>query len=83
MPAASQSLLPMAYHELMTSNKSKIIDYYPNNFETDKNGKKQEWEAVVLIPFIDEVFITVFIAIFFYTNDDLIVLLIIFLFMDF
>ena len=22
--------------------------------QTDKNGKQQEWEAVVLIPFIDE-----------------------------
>ncbi len=24
------------------------------SFETDLNGKDQEWEAVVLIPFIDE-----------------------------
>ena len=24
-------------------------------FVTDLNGKQQEWEAVVLIPFIDEV----------------------------
>ena len=34
---------------------SPIEDFYPPTFETDLNGKKQEWEAVVLIPFIDEV----------------------------
>ena len=55
LPAASKSHLPAAYHDLMTSEKSKVIDYYPPNFETDLNGKKQDWEAVVLIPFIDEV----------------------------
>ena len=34
---------------------SPIIDFYPPDFRTDLNGKQQEWEAVVLIPFIDEV----------------------------
>lgn len=54
LPTASKELLPVAYHKLMTDTSSKIIDYYPVNFETDLNGKKQEWEALVLIPFIDE-----------------------------
>lgn len=40
---------------LMTSDDSPIIEYYPPDFKTDLNGKQQEWEAVVLIPFIDEV----------------------------
>lgn len=39
----------------MTSPNSPIIEYYPLDFKTDLNGKQQEWEAVVLIPFIDEV----------------------------
>lgn len=39
---------------MMTNDESKVIDYYPVNFDTDLNGKKQDWEAVVLIPFIDE-----------------------------
>lgn len=55
LPAASKELLPRVYHKLMTDPSSKIIDYYPVNFETDLNGKKQEWEALVLIPFINEI----------------------------
>lgn len=54
LPAASKDLLPKVYHALMTDVTSKIIDYYPVDFETDLNGKKQEWEALVLIPFINE-----------------------------
>lgn len=33
---------------------SPILNFYPMEFEQDLNGKKQEWEAVVKIPFIDE-----------------------------
>ncbi len=39
----------------MTNDTSPIIEFYPVNFELDMNGKLQEWEAVVLIPFIEEV----------------------------
>lgn len=54
LPAASKTLLPAPYQNLMTSSTSPIIQYYPMDFKTDLNGKKQEWEAVVLIPFIAE-----------------------------
>uniref|UniRef100_A0A6I8NWP6 5'-3' exoribonuclease 1 n=1 Tax=Ornithorhynchus anatinus TaxID=9258 RepID=A0A6I8NWP6_ORNAN len=54
LPAASKDLLPVCYQHLMTSEDSPIIEYYPTDFKTDLNGKQQEWEAVVLIPFIDE-----------------------------
>ncbi|XP_061588821.1 5'-3' exoribonuclease 1 [Cololabis saira] len=54
LPAASKELLPECYRHLMTSENSPIIEYYPPDFKTDLNGKQQEWEAVVLIPFIDE-----------------------------
>ncbi len=33
---------------------SLIKEFYPEDFKTDLNGKEHEWEAVVLIPFIDE-----------------------------
>ena len=54
LPAASKALLPTCFQWLMTSQESAIIDYYPLEFEQDLNGKQQEWEAVVMIPFIDE-----------------------------
>ncbi|XP_028162339.1 5'-3' exoribonuclease 1 [Ostrinia furnacalis] len=54
LPSASKHLLPTPFHELMTEEDSPIVHYYPVHFETDLNGKKNDWEAVVLIPFIDE-----------------------------
>ncbi|KAJ8021757.1 5'-3' exoribonuclease 1 [Holothuria leucospilota] len=54
LPAASKDLLPAAYRPLMVREDSPIIDFYPQEFEEDLNGKQQAWEAVVKIPFIDE-----------------------------
>ncbi|KAK3070676.1 exonuclease II Exo2, partial [Teratosphaeriaceae sp. CCFEE 6253] len=54
LPDRSKSIVPTVYWPLMTDPKSPIIDFYPRDFELDMNGKKQEWEAVVKIPFIDE-----------------------------
>ena len=38
----------------MTEASSPIIDFYPVDFETDLEGKRADWEGVVLIPFIDQ-----------------------------
>ena len=38
----------------MSNSESPILDFYPQEFEQDLNGKKQDWEAVVKIPFIDQ-----------------------------
>ncbi|XP_076652966.1 5'-3' exoribonuclease pacman isoform X2 [Halictus rubicundus] len=54
LPPYSRKLLPTAFQSLLTDEKSPIIEYYPKDFYTDLNGKQQEWEAVVLLPFIDE-----------------------------
>ncbi|KAF2357382.1 putative 5-3 exonuclease [Trinorchestia longiramus] len=54
LPPLSVKLLPKCYANLMLSQDSPVIDFYPRTFETDLNGKQQDWEAVVLIPFIDE-----------------------------
>ncbi|XP_039227634.1 5'-3' exoribonuclease 1 isoform X2 [Drosophila yakuba] len=54
LPAASSKLLPVAYHDLMLLASSPLAEFYPLEFESDLNGKKHDWEAVVLIPFIDE-----------------------------
>ncbi|GAA5803816.1 hypothetical protein HPULCUR_009301 [Helicostylum pulchrum] len=54
LPSLSRKLLPAAYQDLMTDQTSPIIDFYPRDFDTDMNGKKQDWEAIVKIPFIEE-----------------------------
>ena len=55
LPDRSKRIVPTVYHDLMTNPDSPIIDFYPRDFDLDMNGKKMEWEAVVKIPFIDEV----------------------------
>jgi 5'-3' exonuclease len=40
LPPASGVLVPPLYRWLMTSFESPIIQFYPNNFEVDMNGKK-------------------------------------------
>lgn len=54
LPDRSVNLLPPALRHLVTEATSPIIDFYPHTFEIDQNGKKASWEAVVLIPFIDQ-----------------------------
>lgn len=54
LPAQSKTFLPQPFQTLMTDENSELIEFYPPDFDTDLNGKKQDWEAVVLIPFIDE-----------------------------
>lgn len=53
LPPQSSSLLPSALGELMLHPSSPLISYYPPDFSSDPNGKRQTWEAVVKIPFID------------------------------
>lgn len=54
LPAASKSNLPVPFQQLMTNEESEIIDFYPNEFSIDMNGKKMAWQGVALLPFIDE-----------------------------
>ena len=53
LPSQSASLLPPVLGELMIEPSSPLAPYYPQDFESDPNGKRQPWEAVVKIPFID------------------------------
>uniref|UniRef100_A0A060TFW6 5'-3' exoribonuclease 1 n=1 Tax=Blastobotrys adeninivorans TaxID=409370 RepID=A0A060TFW6_BLAAD len=54
LPSRSKALVPAVYRPLMYEETSPILDFYPHNFELDMNGKKNDWEAVVKIPFVDE-----------------------------
>jgi len=53
LPPQSYNLVPPTYRYLMLSPQSPVISYYPKSFKTDLNGKKAEWEELVLIPFIE------------------------------
>ena len=53
-PASSKHAIPQSFHSLMTDEDSEIVDFYPEDFDLDLNGKKQSWKAIVLLPFIDE-----------------------------
>lgn len=54
LPASSNHAIPEIFHDLMSNPSSEIIDFYPEDFQVDLNGKKFAWQGVVLLPFIDE-----------------------------
>jgi 5'-3' exoribonuclease 2 len=54
LPAKSAHALPESCAELMMNPLSPIIDFYPENFALDLNGKKALWQAVALLPWIEE-----------------------------
>ena len=53
-PAASRSHVPEPWGELMIDPDCEIIDFYPEDFKIDLNGKKYAWQGVALLPFVDE-----------------------------
>ena len=54
LPERSKNLIPPALRPLMYDEKSPIIDFYPSEVKLDMNGKTADWEAVVLLSFVDE-----------------------------
>jgi len=50
MPLRSFHLLPPEYKQI----PAMMMEQYPSNFDVDLNGKTNAWEAIVLIPFVDE-----------------------------
>ncbi|KAL6549292.1 hypothetical protein OROGR_008436 [Orobanche gracilis] len=54
LPPRSAYALPISYSKLMIDEDSKILDWYPQDFEVDKEGKRFLWQAVCKLPWIDE-----------------------------
>lgn len=52
MPLKSIQLLPSCYEQIA---RGDLIEFFPEDFPIDLNGKTVAWEALVLIPFADEV----------------------------
>jgi len=50
LPKTSFDLLPPCYKDF----PNQAPEYFPENVEIDYNGKHTPWEAVVLLPFLDE-----------------------------
>ena len=44
-PAASKKHVPFAFQKLMYDHESEIVDFYPEDFQIDLNGKKQSWQG--------------------------------------
>jgi 5'-3' exonuclease len=54
LPPRSCTFLPKSYQVLMTNSSSPIRDFYPADFRIDMNGKRNPWEGVNLLSFINE-----------------------------
>lgn len=55
LPPLSSPLVPSPLRHLMLEDCSPLAYWYPKEFEIDMDGKRNEWEGIVLVPFIDEV----------------------------
>ena len=51
MPLKSIKLLPPCYEQVA---RGDLVEYFPEDFPIDLNGKTVAWEALVLIPFANE-----------------------------
>jgi 5'-3' exonuclease len=54
LPIESSHFIPEPYRKLMIDPNSPIKDFYPEEFKVDMNDKKNAWEGIVMIPFIDQ-----------------------------
>ena len=53
IPPKYSHILPEPLSEFMTDSKYNLTKYYPETFEIDVSGKRQEWEGIVVLPMVD------------------------------
>eukprot|EP01052_Picozoa_sp_SAG31_P028911 SAG31_NODE_2832_length_5025_cov_4.096427_1_plen_1180_part_00 len=54
LPPQSSALLPAPYRALMTNPNSPVYEFFTDDLKIDMEGKSFEWEAIVLLKFMDE-----------------------------
>ncbi len=47
LPKASCHCLPPAYQPLFSAHDSPILDFYPEQFQIDMNGKRFAWQVLL------------------------------------
>lgn len=53
LPPKSEQLPPKCFRFLMNDPKSPIHEYFPSEIKVDCEGRKRDWEFVILVPFVD------------------------------
>ena len=54
LPPLSSALLPAPYRALMTNPNSPVYEFFIDELKIDMEGKSFEWEAIVLLKFMEE-----------------------------
>ena len=54
LPPLSSALLPAPYRSLMTNPASPVYEFFTEEIKLDMEGKSYDWEAVVLLSFMEE-----------------------------
>jgi 5'-3' exoribonuclease 1 len=53
LPPESKSLLPIQFSTILNYSYSPLSKFFPSKFTIDTSGKKNDWEGIVLLPFLD------------------------------
>jgi len=54
LPEKSAKLLPKPISDLMKESSPVLGEFFPSEFEIDMDGKRREWEGIVLLPKINK-----------------------------
>ena len=52
-PPSSAKLLPEPFRHFMEDPQSPLAEFFPEEVQVDFEGKRNDWEGVVLLPFLD------------------------------